>query len=118
MIGIDLVENSKILKALKNDGFINKILTENEQAYVNQFKNRVEHIAGFFSAKEAVMKALENCKKISFKDIEINHEKSGKPYVKLMGEAKIVFSECGYKGVEISISQTENFATAVAILIK
>lgn len=116
MIGIDLVENKRIEKSLKNEAFIKKILTQNEIEYVNSFKNKTEHIAGFFACKEAVMKALEDCKKISFKDIEIKHKETGKPYVVLYGRAKEVFNFGGYSKVEISISQTQNFATAIAIV--
>lgn len=116
MIGIDLTENCRIEKALEDPKFISKILSEEEIQYVSSFKNSIEHIAGFFSAKEAVMKALEDCKKIGLKDIEINHYSSGKPYVILKGEAKRVFEEKKYKSLEISISQTQNFATAICLI--
>lgn len=113
MIGIDLTEVARIKKLLKKDGFLQKILTEQEIEYVNQFKNKEEHIAGFFSAKEAVMKALEDCKKIGFTQIEILHKQSGKPYVNLNGQAKQMFESLGKTQIEISISQTANFATAI-----
>lgn len=113
MIGIDLVEIKKINKAIKKVGFISKILTKKEIEYVEQFKDNNLHIAGFFACKEAVMKALENCKKIGFTEIEVLHKESGKPYVRLYGEAKKVFEKGKYKDIEVSISQTENFATAI-----
>ena len=118
MIGIDLVENKRIEKALKDDAFIKRILTKCEIDYVCSFKNKIEHVAGFFACKEAVMKALDNCKEIAFKDIEIKHKETGKPYVVLYGRAKDVFDFGGYSKIEISISQTENFATAVAWIEK
>ena len=94
MIGIDLVEVERIKSAIKSSPkFVEKILTVSEQEYVNGLKNNVCHIAGFFACKEAVMKALENCKKIGFTEIEIIHKLSGKPYVKLYGNAKIVFEK-------------------------
>lgn len=116
MIGIDLVENIRIKNALKNPDFLTRVLTESEIEYVSAYKNNIEHIAGFFAAKEAVMKALENCKKISFKEIEILHKGSGCPCVNLFGKAKEEFLKSGYKEIEISISQTQNFATAVCLL--
>ena len=116
MIGIDLVENKRIESALKDKDFAGRILTTNEIDYVDKFKNKVEHIAGFFCAKEAVMKALEDCDKISFKDIEILHKESGKPYAKLYGKAKELFLQKELKSIEISISQTKNFATAIALV--
>ena len=116
MIGIDLVEVDRIKKALKKDSFINKILTQKEIEYVNSFKNKESHIAGFFAVKEAVMKALEQCEKIGFTEIEVFHYSSGKPYVELYGNAKQVFEMSKYSIVEVSISQTENYATAMCIL--
>lgn len=81
-----------------------------------KFKDREAHIAGFFCAKEAVMKALENCKKISFKDIKISHSEFGAPKVELLGEAKRVFEEMGGKKIQISISQTGAYATAMCLI--
>lgn len=118
MIGIDIVEVGRIKEALQNDLFIKKILTNNEIEYVNSLKNKQEHIAGFFACKEAVMKALEDCKKIGFTEIEVLHYNSGKPYVVLYGEAKRVFEEKKCKTIEVSISQTENYATAICKIDK
>lgn len=115
MIGIDLVENQRIKKAMQSSAFIPKILNEKEIEYVNSFKNNIEHIAGFFACKEAVMKALKNCKQIGFKDIEIFHAENGSPYVMLYGKAKEIFDKSGYNKLEVSISQTQNFATAVCV---
>lgn len=116
MVGIDLVETKRINESLKNKNFLSKVLTEKEIEYVNNFKNNVEHIAGFFACKEAVMKALEDCKKIGFTEIEVLHKSSGKPYVKLYGEAKRVFENGNYKTIEVSISQTQNQAIAMCII--
>ena len=115
MLGIDIIEVERIEKNLQNPSFLQKILTEQEIKYVNQFKDKTSHIAGFFCAKEAVMKALEDCKNIAFKDIEILHYESGKPYVKLYGNALKVFENKNCKSIEISISQTKTVATAVCM---
>ena len=116
MIGIDIVEVSRIKTALKKENFLTRILTINEIDYVNTYKDKDSHIAGFFSAKEAVMKALKDCKNISFLDIEIFHEKTGAPYVKLYGKAKEVFDKMAKKNIQISISQTKNYATAMCVI--
>ena len=119
MIGIDLVEVQRINEAIiKNENFLYKILTQKEIEYVNSFQNKESHTAGFFACKEAVMKALENCKKISFTDIEILHKESGKPYIKLYGEAKCVFEQCDLNKIEVSISQDKNYATAICVINK
>lgn len=114
MIGVDLVENEKIKKLLNKEKFVERVYTKNEIEYLEKFKDKLEHYAGFFACKEAVMKALEECKQIGFKDIEICHKENGSPYVVLSGKAKEIFEAGGYKKIEVSISQTKNFATAVA----
>ena len=115
-IGTDIQEVARIKKAMEIDGFINKILLPKEQEYVNKFKDAESHITGFFCAKEAVMKALGDCKKISFKDIEIDHNEFGAPIAILSGEAKRVFDSLEASDIQISISQTENFATAMCVI--
>ena len=113
MIGIDILEVERIEKALKKENFLNRGFTNQELEYVKQYKNIASHLTGFFCAKEAVMKALEDCKKMSFLDIEIYHNKNGKPYVKLYNKAQEIFIKNNYKNIDISISQTNNYATAI-----
>ncbi|MBE7082933.1 MAG: holo-[acyl-carrier-protein] synthase [Clostridiales bacterium] len=117
MLGIDILEVERIEKQISNENFISKVFTQNEINYVNQFKNKAEHYAGFFCAKESVMKALEDCKQMSMTEIEVNHKPNGKPYVKLFGKALEVFEKTNFKTIEISISQTKTYATAVAMLV-
>lgn len=116
MLGIDIIEIERIEKNLQNPSFLQKILTEQEIKYVNQFESKTEHIAGFFCAKEAVMKALEECQNIAFKDIEVLHKANGKPYVKLYGKALEVFEKQNCNSIEISISQTKTIATAICVI--
>ncbi len=117
MVGIDLIEVERIKQSLNKTGFIEKILLPGEIEYVNQFKVNMEaHVAGFFCAKEAVMKALQDCKKISFLEIEVKHQTNGAPYIVLTGEAKRVFEKQKLTSLEISISQTDNYATAICLI--
>ena len=116
MLGIDIIEVERIEKNLQNSSFLQKILTKQEIEYTSQFKDKSAHIAGFFCAKEAVMKALEECQNIAFKDIEVCHLDTGKPYVKLYGKAKQVFDSKNCQTIEISISQTKTVATAVCVI--
>lgn len=116
MIGIDLVEVDRIKKSLKNPEFINRVLTKAEIEYINELSDKEVHVAGFFAVKEAVMKALEDCKKIGFCEIEVCHNSFGKPYVNLYGQAKMVFEETKCKNIEISISNTKTYATAICLI--
>ena len=116
-VGTDIIEVKRIKKALMADGFLSKILLDGEKEYVKKFKDAESHIAGFFSAKESVMKALGDCKQISFKEIEICHNNNGTPFVQLYGKAKSVYETLKAKDIQISISQTPNYATAVCVIV-
>lgn len=116
MIGVDILEVARMEDAIKNKNFCKRVFTKNELAYAKTCKNIASHLTGFFCAKEAVMKALEDCKKLSFLDIEVCHSTSGKPYVKLHHKAEEIFDKNNYKNIEISISQTENYATAFCLI--
>jgi len=63
-----------------------------------------QHIAGRFAAKEAVLKLFDGG--ISFKDISIVRDPSGRPFAYVKG-----FS-CK---IDVSISHTDDYAVAVAM---
>lgn len=120
MIGIDLLEVDRINDSIE---FLNKIAHEEEIEYIN--KNTCQHlrkqkITALFCVKEAVMKALGMGKSsgVVFKDIMLCHQESGKPFVKLFGKAKEKFdSNFQGKKIEVSLSHTKSYATAIAIIV-
>ena len=58
-VGIDIIEIKRIERLFSaNEGFLKKIYTENEVAYCNGRKNKYQHFAARFAAKEAMFKAL------------------------------------------------------------
>ncbi len=65
----------------------------------------LEHLAGIIAAKEAFFKALG--KKPRFLDIEIAHERTGRPYIKATQK---------FHTLDVSISHDKDYATAVVIL--
>ncbi len=86
MIGIDIVEIDRIDES---DAFLDKIAHTSEKEYINSFISlKKQRIASLFCVKEAVMKALDMGKGsgIVFKDIELYHSETGKPYVRLYGK--------------------------------
>lgn len=110
-IGIDTLEIERIND---DEKFLQKILTKNEIDYINNFKNKKEHIAGFFCAKEAVFKALD-MENLIHQEIEIRHEHNGRPYVQLSGKTKEMF-EKKYREIDISISHSKTISTAVCMV--
>ena len=120
MVGIDIVEVERVDTSKK---FLTRIAHESEIAYINKSSCdslRHQRIAALFCVKEAVMKALEMGAKsgVVFKDIELSHEENGKPVVILHGKALEKFqNDFAGKQIEVSLSHTQAYATAIAILI-
>lgn len=112
-IGIDLVEMKRIEKVIaRQNRFSEKILTQNER---NTFQNlqgarRVEFLAGRFAAKEAYVKAC-GCgigKVLSWKDIEVVSDESGKP--------KMVVNGNKSTRIHLSITHTKEYAAAQVVI--
>ena len=123
MIGIDLVLVSRIQNLIENDRFCEKILNEVELSYINENKKanktvQAQSIAGFFAAKEAILKAfgVGITNGFGFKDITIDHDAYGAPIVLLSEKLKIALKEKAKKSVNVSISHDGEYATAIAVL--
>lgn len=118
--GIDIVETRRIRQLLEEhaERFLDRCYTPAEQAYCRKNPRRyVEHLAGRFAAKEAVLKVLGTGWRggIAWTDIEILPEPSGQPRLVLSGECLRIANELGISAWHVSISHIETHATASAI---
>jgi holo-[acyl-carrier protein] synthase len=118
--GIDIVETERIRRMLEQHEhrFLDRVFTAAEQAYcARNNKRHIEHLAGRFAAKEAVLKVLGTGWRggIAWTDIEILPESSGQPKVSLSGECLRIAAELGISRWHVSISHIETHATASAI---
>ncbi|MFC2038283.1 holo-ACP synthase [Chloroflexota bacterium] len=114
-IGTDLIEVARIQKALDRWGerFLNRIYTGHEQEICSQ---NAERLASRFAGKEAVMKALgTGAIGISWREIEIATESTGKPLVRLYGKARQKADSIGLDELVISLSDTSEYAMASVI---
>ena len=120
-IGIDIVEISRLAKTSKKWGksFLNKIYTRRELAYSNSKRFPYQHLAARFAAKEAIFKALGEVEKdfVGWKNIEILNDPYGKPVVFWHGKAKDVKKKRRIRAAAVSLSHTENYAVASALLV-
>lgn len=116
-IGTDIVEIHRVEKALeRNPKLLNRLFTEYEISYFQKRNMNVQHIAGSFSAKEAVVKALgTGISGFCWKDIELLRGSSGKPMVKLYNKAKEVAAKNKIGTIFISISHSQSHAMATAV---
>ena len=117
-IGNDIIEIERIEKAISKEGFKNKIYTQRELKNIEKRGNRTETYAGIFSAKEAISKAIgTGVREFSLTDLEILNDDLGKPYVVVSEKLdKIIKSKKKDYQIEISISHSKKYATAMAII--
>ena len=118
-IGIDIIEVARIQASHEKFGerFLNRILHPNEIAYCLSHKIPAPFLAARFAAKEAISKAFGTGigAQLSWHDMEVARRESGEPYVILHGKGQTLLQQRGGRIVLISLSHTQQHATAVAI---
>ena len=89
-IGTDIVSVDRIKKSLKKKNFLKKLFNKEEVSKCSKLINSYNCYAKRFAAKEAFSKALGTgiSNGINFNEITILNEKSGKPFIKLIGNTK------------------------------
>ena len=117
-IGNDIIEIERIEKAISKESFKNKVYTQRELENIKKRGNRAETYAGVFSAKEAISKAIgTGVREFSLTNLEILNDDLGKPYVVVSEKLdKIIKSKKDDYQIEISISHSKKYATAMAII--
>jgi holo-[acyl-carrier protein] synthase len=117
--GIDLVDCVRLADTIERHGerFLRRVYTEGELAYCRDRKREIEHLAGRFAAKEAVLKVLGTGwrKGINWTDVEVINAPSGQPRVELTGRCREIADQLGISCVLISISHIRTHAIASAI---
>ena len=113
-IGTDIVEVARIERViyLYRNRFLKYIFTDLEIEFCINKRFPSIHFSGKFAAKEAIKKAILSSNiinKISLHDIEINNKSDGSPNISFLVDNFMI------KQLSISISHTENYATATAI---
>ena len=118
--GIDIIEVARIASSFEKFGerFVNRILLPDEIAYCQLHKNPPPFIAVRFAAKEAISKAFGTGigASLGWQDMEIRRKESGEPFVVLHGRGRELVDARGAKQVLVSLSHTEHYAVATAIL--
>ncbi len=116
-VGIDIIEVSRIKKAIDNwgDSFLQRVFTPWEINYCSHKKFPEQSYAARFAVKEAVLKAIGTGynSDIRWKSIEVVNTSLGQPTVRLGERIKRII---GNKKIVISMSHTREHAVASAIL--
>ena len=111
-LGTDIIEIERLQKAVDRwgDNFLKHVFNQEEIAYARKSKFPMQHFAARFAAKEAIYKAIGNDASVTWKDMTILNDKHGRPYcVFKNGKLK--------KKILLSLSHTQNYAVASAIIL-
>ena len=120
-IGVDIIENKRIKKSIKNSEFKNRIYSTKELKLSSLTINKTSFFSKRFAAKEAFAKALGTGFRndLNFKDIEIMNDKFGKPYYsKTKKITQIIRKKFKVKNFDcfLSISDEKEYSTAFIII--
>ncbi|MDD5569877.1 MAG: holo-ACP synthase [Bacteroidales bacterium] len=119
--GIDIIEVERVENQIsKSDGFRESIFTKREIKYCESKKNKAQHYAARFAAKEAFFKAIGTGWRdgLAFIEIEIKNNELGKPEIILHGKTKKFSEKQLIKNIHVSLSHIKNFVTAIITLEK
>ena len=122
-IGVDIINNRRINKSIKNKNFIYRIFGTNEILFSKKFTNKTNYFSKRFAAKEALVKAIGTGfrKNLNFRDIQIFNDKLGKPYYSINPKIMRFIKE--KKRVKnfnlfLSISDEKEYSIAFTIIQK
>ncbi len=117
-IGTDIIEISRVKKALQRPSFLARVYTKQEIAYaLSRGAQKAASLAARFAGKEAVMKALgTGLRNGTFKEIEILTDRLGEPFVNLSGGFLAQAKARGVKRIQLSLSHAREYATAICVM--
>ena len=120
-IGTDIVECPRIGKMIEQHGelFLRWVYTEREIRHCQSRKHAIEHFAGRWAAKEAILKAMGTGRLdgVGWSDVEVRNAPRGGFRVMIRGAAKEVVRRRGVGDVLVSIAHCRTYATAYAMAV-
>ena len=122
-IGVDIVENSRIGKLLKNKLFIKRIFSNSEILIGNKIRDKKGYYSKRFAANEAFAKSIGTGFRggLNYNDISIINDKLGKPSFVINEKIKKIIKK-QFKIISfnffLSISDEKKYSVAYVILQK
>ena len=122
-IGVDIIQNSRIKKAIKNKSFVSRIFSKSEITNSKKKNNKTNYFAKRFAAKEAFIKSIGIGirKGINFKDIYVINDKLGKPNIKFSNKVNnLIVKKLKTRNFDIflSLSDEQNYSIAFVVIQK
>lgn len=119
-VGTDIIEVERIKTAISRGGdfFLKRVFTLSERNKINSLNPDYEKAAGFWAAKESLVKAigLGFREGILFHDAEIYHDVLGRPDFNFHGNLKGIIEKKGIENISLSISHCRTHAIAVVVI--
>ena len=120
-IGVDIIENKRLKKSIKNKNFLSRIFTLLEIKNSKSIKDKSIYYSKKFAAKESFSKAIGTGFRngLNFKDIEILNDDLGKPYFRLNNKCKKIISKTlkvKNFSLFLSISDEKEYSIAFTII--
>lgn len=117
--GIDIIEIKRVKESIENtgDAFLRRVFTEKEIEYCeSKNKQKYQHYAARFAAKEAVFKAISGQLKdkysVTWKDFEVENDVNGRPKINIYN-----IDNSNIENIDISISHCKSYATANVVIL-
>jgi holo-[acyl-carrier protein] synthase len=118
-VGIDIIEVERVAeKMAKDNGFREKVFSKMEiQFCESKGKNKAQHYAARFAAKESFLKATGKGLQLTHElnEIEIVCNNEGKPTINLLGHLASVVAEKKWN-VHLSLAHVQSTACATVII--
>src|ERR1700730_3193387 len=91
-IGTDIIECPRIGKMIEHHGelFLRRVYTDREIRYCQARKHAIEHFAGRWAGKEAILKTIGTgwVRRMALANLEVRNSFTGEPKVLVCGAAK------------------------------
>jgi len=119
-IGTDIIEVYRIRETIeRTPRFLERVYTSAEREYCEaKGAASAQSYAARFAAKEAFLKAIKTGWRgeITWHNIEVLVDEDGAPSLLITGEAKEILDRLGADRVHLSLSHTNEHATAQVVL--
>ena len=119
-VGVDIVDNTRINKSIKNKNFISRVFSKEEINQSKKIKDKSNYYSKRFAAKESLSKAIGTGFRndLNFKDITIVNDKYGKPSYQLNNKVKkLIYSKFKVKNIKISLSLADEKKYSIAFSV-
>jgi len=117
--GTDIIEIHRIKDSIDTMGnhFVERVFTKNEIEYCeNKGKQKYQHYAARFAAKEAAFKAvsetLNDKYSLTWQDVEVKNDNNGRPCIYINKIDKSII-----ENIDLSISHCKEYACANVVVL-